>query len=196
MNKISKVLVFIGISLIVASGFITITNNYEDNKAKDNSIDVLKVIKSNIEENTTNNSNTSNNVVKTTKKDNTLELEGNKYIGIITIPTLNIELPIMSDYSESKLKIAPCLYYGTISNRLIICAHSYKSHFGNLSKLSQNDKIIITNIYGENIIYEVLEIEVLDSNDIEKMIDTEFDLTLYTCTNDGTKRITVRANKV
>lgn len=196
MNKISKVLVFIGISLIVVSGIITINNNYEDNKAKDNSNDVLKGIKSNIEENTTNNSNTSNNVVKTTKKDNTLEVDGNKYIGIITIPTLNIELPIMSDYSESKLKIAPCLYYGIIYDKLIICAHSYKSHFGTLSKLSQNDKIIITNIYGENIIYEVLEIEVLDSNDIEKMIDTEFDLTLYTCTNDGMKRITVRANKV
>ena len=102
----------------------------------------------------------------------------------------------MSDYNENKLKIAPCVYYGTITNKLIICAHSYRSHFGYLSKLNQGDTIIITNINGENIIYEVLEVEVLNSDDITKMIDTEFDLTLYTCTNDGTKRVTVRANKV
>lgn len=196
MNKLSKILVFIGITLIIASGIIIITNNYEDNKAKENSKIVLKNLKDNIKEQTKDKSNTNIKPTSISKQDNTIKIDNNKYIGIITIPKLNIELPIMSNYNEEKLKIAPCLYYGTISNKIIICAHSYRSHFGTLSKLSQNDKIVITNVDGENIIYEVLEIEVLDSNDIKKMINTEFDLTLYTCTNDGTKRITVRANKV
>ena len=198
MNKLSKIFIVIGILLIIISSSITLINNYEDNKAKENSSNILKVIKNTtIETNETNNSNTESKIITTTKEtDNTIKIDDNKYIGIITIPSLNIELPIMSDYDYEKLKISPCVYYGKISTNLIICAHSYKSHFGYLSKLNQNDRIIITDVTGKNYIYEVLEIEVLDSNDVSKMIDNDFDLTLYTCTNDGTKRITVRANKI
>ena len=44
--------------------------------------------------------------------------------------------------------------------------------------------------------YEVLEIEILNSDDITYMIDNDFDLTLYTCTSDGKSRITVRCNRL
>ena len=198
MNKLGKIFIALGALLIITSLFIIIINNHEDKTAEKNSSTILKslkqdIIKPTIEEDKTNTTETK--VVNQNNKQ-TIKIQDNDYIGIITIPTLNIELPIISTYDEEKLKIAPCVYYGKISKNLIICAHSYKSHFGYLSKLNQNDTIIITDINGENYIYEVLEIEVLNSDDIEKMIDTEFDLTLYTCTNDGTKRITIRAKKV
>ena len=71
MNKLGKLFIIVGILLIVISSVITIKNNYEDVVAKDKSNNVLKVIKSDIEEiknNNTDNSNKSNNVVKTTKR--------------------------------------------------------------------------------------------------------------------------------
>ena len=44
--------------------------------------------------------------------------------------------------------------------------------------------------------YEVLEIEILKPTDVDKMVNNEFDLTLYTCTSDNMNRVTVRCNRV
>ena len=52
------------------------------------------------------------------------------------------------------------------------------------------------NANGIDYIYEVLEIEILKPTDVSKMIDNDFDLTLYTCTSDGLNRITVRCNQI
>lgn len=198
MNKLGKIFIALGILLIITSLSIFIVNNCEDKTAEKNSSTILKSLKQDIIKTTIQEEKTNPTETKVINQNNkqTIKIQNNDYIGIITIPSLNIELPIISTYDSEKLKIAPCVYYGKLSNKLIICAHSYKSHFGYLNKLHQNDHIIITDINGNNHIYEVLEIEVLNADDIVKMIDTEFDLTLYTCTNDGTKRITVRANKV
>ena len=54
----------------------------------------------------------------------------------------------------------------------------------------------ITDIDNNKYIYEVKIIEILSPNDIEEMIESEFDLTLYTCTKDNLNRVTVRLNKI
>lgn len=193
MSKIGKKLIIIGISLIIISSILSIHNIYEENKAGKNSIAVLDNMKDTIVENVQN----INNEIENEKNMQTININGYDYIGTITIPSLNLELPIMSEYDYDRLKISPCRYYGSIyTNDLIICAHSYKTHFKYISNLNQGDKIIITDTLGINYIYEVLEIEILNPNDVSKMIDNEFDLTLYTCTNDGLKRITVRCNRI
>ena len=193
MSKIGKKLIIIGISLIIISSILSIHNIYEENKAGKNSIAVLDNMKDTIVENVQN----INNEIEKEKNMQTININGYDYIGTITIPSLNLELPIMSEYDYDRLKISPCRYYGSIyTNDLIICAHSYKTHFKYISNLNQGDKIIITDTLGINYIYEVLEIEILNPNDVSKMIDNEFDLTLYTCTNDGLKRITVRCNRI
>lgn len=193
MSKIGKKLIIIGISLIIISSILSIHNIYEENKAGKNSIAVLDNMKDTIVENVQN----INNEIENENTMQTININGYDYIGTITIPSLNLELPIMSEYDYDRLKISPCRYYGSIyTNDLIICAHSYKTHFKYISNLNQGDKIIITDTLGINYIYEVLEIEILNPNDVSKMIDNEFDLTLYTCTNDGLKRITVRCNRI
>lgn len=192
MFKKSKKLIIIGVSLIVLSLCLFMNNIHEENVAGKKSNEVLKVINNIVDENVEviYNNEINNDI-------NTIMVDGYDYIGTITIPSLNIELPVMSEYDYDRLKIAPCRYYGSIyTDDLIICAHSYKSHFKYLDKLEQNDLIIITDIYGIKYVYEVLEIELLSPNDVKKMIDNEFDLTLYTCTNDGLSRITVRANRI
>ena len=192
MNKLSRKLIIIGVILITTSITLISCNNYEEEKAALNSSNVLESIKTNIseEENKT--------IINYQNKEmETINISGYDYIGTIAIPSLNLELPIMSEYDNDRLKIAPCRYYGSLyTNDLIICAHSYKTHFKYLSNLNQLDKIIITDIHGNNHIYEVLEIEILNPKEVSKMINNDFDLTLYTCTNDGLNRITVRCNRV
>ena len=59
-----------------------------------------------------------------------IKLDGIEYIAEITIPTLGLDLPVCSLYSDANLKKAPCKYYGSAyTDDLIICAHNYKKHF-------------------------------------------------------------------
>ena len=197
MHKIGKKLIIIGISLITLSLIMSIHNIYEEDLAGKKSANILNIMKETIEENIEENTQQINSEIKEETPQKTINIKGYDYIGTISIPTLNIELPVMSEYDYDRLKISPCRYYGNIyTNDLIICAHSYKTHFKNIDKLNQNDLIIITDITGEKYIYEVLEIEILKPTDVSKMIDNEFDLTLYKCTNDGLNRITIRCNKI
>lgn len=192
MNKIGKVFIGIGGCLILVSSLMLIYGNYEEVEAGVKASNVLSVMKDSINKN-----------MQTSVKTDvvvqmpTIRIGEYDYIGTIIIPRLNLELPVMAEYDYDRLKIAPARYYGSIrTNDLIICAHSYRTHFKYLSSLEQGDKIIIMDVNGNNYIYEVLEIEVLSSDDVLEMINNEFDLTLYTCTEDGIDRVTVRCNRV
>ena len=194
MNKIGKIFIIVGLFLITLSISLIINNRYDEYNAGIKSQEVLDTLKENYNEDNLKVVNTITNEIKNMK---TTNIDGYDYIGWITIPTLNLELPIMSEHDYTRLNIAPCRYYGSIyTNDLIICAHSYETHFKNIDKLNQNDLIVITDINGNIYKYEVLEIEILNPKEVSKMIDNNFDLTLYTCTNDGLNRITVRCNRI
>ena len=193
MSK-GKILVIIGVFLILISLTMTIYNKYEDLKAGKDANETLNIIKNEIT--------SQKHVVDTLPTDEvremkTININGDEFIGTITIPSINLELPVLSKFSNSNLKKAPCRYYGNLfTNDLIICAHAYETFFANLNKLKQNDLIIFTDVDGNVYTYEVLEVEVLKPTDVDKMVNNEFDLTLYTCTYDNTGRITVRCNRV
>ena len=193
MSK-GKILVIIGVFLILISLTMTIYNKYEDLKAGKDANETLNIIKNEI---------TSQKLVIDTlptdevREMKTININGDEFIGTITIPSINLELPVLSKFSNSNLKKAPCRYYGNLfTNDLIICAHAYETFFANLNKLKQNDLIIFTDVDGNVYTYEVLEVEVLKETDVDKMVNNEFDLTLYTCTYDNTGRVTVRCNRV
>lgn len=198
MNKLGKIFIFIGSILIIASIVLLTYNNYQEINAGKKSEIALDIIKSNIDKKNENNTITNQEIIFNENKEmETTNINGNDYLGTITIPSLKLELPVLSEYDYELLNIAPCRYYGSIyTNDLIICAHSYKTHFKYLDKLKQKDIIIVTDIKGNNYIYEVLEIEILKPNQVSEMINNDFDLTLYTCTNDGQNRITIRCNLI
>lgn len=193
MNK-GKAFIGIGVLLILVSLVITGFNKYEDLNAGKQAQEVLDVFKNEV---VTQNHVVDNLITNEVKEMKTININGDEFIGTIKIPSINLELPVMSEYTYSKLKKAPCRYYGNLfTNDLIICAHAYETFFANLVNLKQNDLIIFTDVDGNNYVYEVLEIEVLKSTDVDKMINSDFDLTLYTCTYDNTGRVTVRCNRV
>lgn len=193
MNK-GKLFIIVGVFLILISLTMSFYNKYEDlnaGKQAKAALDVFKnevVVQNHIVESLT---------TEEVKEMKTVNINGDDFIGTITIPSINLELPVMSEYSYSKLKKAPCRYYGNLfTNDLIICAHAYETFFANLIKLKQNDLIFFTDVDGNNYAYEVLEIEILRPTDVDKMVNNEFDLTLYTCTSDNINRVTVRCNRV
>lgn len=114
-------------------------------------------------------------------------------IGILSIPVLELELPVLTDWSYEKLKKAPCHYYGSCyETDFVIAAHNYPAHFGRLSQLQAGDLVIFTDVTGTNHCYEVVLLETLAPTAVEEMIASGFDLSLYTCTPGGGNRVTVR----
>lgn len=117
-------------------------------------------------------------------------------IGILSIPVLELELPVLTDWSYAKLKQAPCHYYGSYyESDFVIAAHNYTSHFGRLSQLQAGDLVLFTDVTGKTYYYEVVLLETLIPTATEEMITSGFDLSLYTCTPGGGNRVTVRCNK-
>lgn len=120
-------------------------------------------------------------------------VNGNGYIGILNIPSLGLELSVMSEWSYPNLKISPCRYKGSAyQNNLIILAHNYTSHFGTLKNLRIGDSVTFTDVDGNVFCYKVAELEVLMPTAIEEMQSGNWDLTLFTCTLGGQSRVTVR----
>jgi sortase A len=120
-------------------------------------------------------------------------VEGQEYIGLVEIPCLNLELPVMAQWSYPALKIAPCRYEGSAYlGNLIVIAHNYDSHFGTLKDLRPEDVVFFTDGAGNVFRYRVIELEILPGNAVEDMSSGDWDLTLFTCTYGGRSRVTVR----
>lgn len=123
----------------------------------------------------------------------TVTVGGYDCIGMLSVPALDLELPVLTDWSYAKLRKAPCLYYGTYyEENFVIAAHNYPSHFGRLSALQEGDVVVFTDVHGVAHGYEVVLLETLPKEATEAMIGGGFDLSLYTCTSGGSARVTVR----
>ena len=183
---IGVICVLLGVVCLLCSvGFVTY-NRWESENAEKVTESLLEDVQSVIDE-----KNAEQNDSQT--KMSTVKVDGYECIGILSIPALGLELPVLTDWSYAKLKKAPCHYYGSYYEKdFVIAAHNYKSHFGRLSKLQAGDLIVFTSASGIVYYYEVVILETLPKNATKEMITSGFDLSLYTCTTGGASRITVR----
>ena len=114
-------------------------------------------------------------------------------IGILEIPSLDLQLPVISEWSYPALRLAPCRYTGSAyKGDLVIAAHNYQSHFGRLKTLSTGSEVIFTDAVGNRFVYQVAVIEALTPWSVEDMTSGEWPLSLCTCTLDSQNRVTVR----
>ncbi len=126
-----------------------------------------------------------------------IEIDGDLYIGQLSIPALDLTLPILSQWSYPRLKKAPCRYSGTQGeNNLVLLGHNYKRHFGYLHTLNNGSTIEFQDVNGNIQIYEVAVIKTVSPTDVEKVIGGEYALTLFTCTYGGQYRTMVGCNAV
>ncbi len=120
-------------------------------------------------------------------------VNGRPYIGVLSIPVLSLELPVIQEWNYPDLRIAPCRYVGSVyTGNLVIAAHNYISHFGNLKLLQTGDQIIFTDMEGNVFYYEVAVLETLEPTAVDEMTSGDWDLSLFTCTIGGKLRVTVR----
>ena len=127
-------------------------------------------------------------------------LDGYEYVGYVEIPTLGLKLPVMAEWDYTRLRIAPCRQFGSSrTDNLVIAAHNYDTHFGKLKELSKGDTVIFTDMEGIVSTYCVEKLETLSPDAVDTVLNSGYDLVLYTCTKGGKTRVTVfcdRAAKI
>lgn len=123
-------------------------------------------------------------------------VNGWDYIGYLSIPSLDLTLPIQSQWSYEGLRVAPGRFYGsTYTGDLVLAAHNYSQHFGRIGDLQPGDTVCFTDMDGHVTHYRVTALETLAPEDVEGMLSGEYDLTLFTCTLGGKSRVTVRCTE-
>ena len=119
------------------------------------------------------------------------------YIGVLEIPALGLELPVISETTYPYLEIAPCRFYGTAyMSNMVIGGHNYDTHFANIDDLAEGEPITFTHMDGNVFSYQVSHSEVIDPNADELLCDGSYPLTLYSCTTGGRARIMTRCEFV
>lgn len=204
MKHKGRIWITTGLLLIAAALLLMQYNMRQSNEAGELSRDVLTMLLTeSVKETLTEDDPTGPNVeLPDYLRDPDMEMpvtsvNGIDYIGVLEIPVLELELPIISDWSYAKLRTAPCRYHGSAyKDDLILMAHNYASHFGKLKNLRQGDFVRFTDESGNVFSYTVVELETLMPTAVEEMETGDWDLTLFTCTVGGRSRVTVRCEKV
>ena len=182
----------IGAVLVVAALALLLFNRAEDKNAGNAADEILPAVMAAIEEPLP----TGNEDGEDEPGMTVVDIDGYGYIGYLTIPALDLKLPVMSEWDDTRLKTAPCRYYGSVkTNDLVIAGHNYDRHFGRLKNLRTGDNVFFTDMDGVTAAYEVTEVEELQPTEIGQMLESGYDLTLYTCTYGGQSRVTVRCSR-
>ena len=188
--------IHLGLLLIAAALFLSAYNTMDSRKAGETSRQVIAQMCEALPTQTT--AETEAPVIPEYLLDADREMpvqtvDGRDYIGVLTIPALELELPVLSQWDYPALKVAPCRYSGSLyQDNLIICAHNYASHFGKLKNLQLGDTVLFTDMDENVVTFQMVERETLAPTDVEGMKSGDWDLTLFTCTVGGQTRVTIR----
>lgn len=197
-NKIGTICMVLGAVLVLAALSLLLFNGLEDNAAGESAERILPQVRQRIEVPPTipvGETPTYPNPYDPTMTE--AEINGYAYIGYISIPAIGLELPVMSEWDYTRLKIAPCRYTGsTKTDNLVICAHNFARHFGQIRNLAHGDVVYFTDMDGRVWQYEVDSVDILAPTQVEDMTAGDYDLTLFTCTYGGATRVTVRCERV
>lgn len=185
MSKKTGIIVMaIGAVLIISALLLFAYNQYEDYLAGQEAESLLSEVEAAIETQPT----------KPTLDPElpTKKLNGYDYVGYIEVPVLDLKLPVMADWDYNRLQISPCRQLGSSrTDDLVIAAHNYSKHFGRLKTLNKGDSVIFTDMEGIVNNYSVEKVDTVNPYDVDTVLNSEYDLVLYTCTPGGRTRVTV-----
>lgn len=189
-KRLAHICTALGILLMIGSGYLYLFTRAEDRMAANASAQILPQIKTQIAHAQTAPSEPETHSLSVT-------VEDSEYIGYLSIPALELELPVMTDWNYEKLKQSPCRYTGSLwEGDLVIMAHNYDHHFGKLSTLSPGDSIFFVDAQGITSQFQVGALDILVPTAVAEVTENEHDLTLFTCTYGGKNRVTVFCDRV
>ncbi len=115
--------------------------------------------------------------------------------GFLEIPKTGLAMPVLSNQSVSGMEYSCCFLYSTgeinLSGNTYIVGHNYDNGtlFSNNKNLAVGDKIILTGLYKNRIVYTIYNMFNTTPEDVSyltKNVDkNHIELTLQTCNNDA-----------
>ena len=176
-NKISKILITMGLLIIIGSLILITYPKYMENKAL-----------SSFEE-------------KIERQEVITEVNPGDEIGIIEIKSVNLKNVIVESTDKKYLNHHVCHFENSAmpgeDGNFALAGHSstyyYNQVFNELHKVKIGDEIIIKTINDE-FTYTITETIVVESDEIEVLDQdmTKKEITLVTCTNGGKQRFIVK----
>jgi len=129
--------------------------------------------------------------------------KGFTVLGKIKIPKTNIDYPILEKVTKKSLETSVAIMYGPGPNEIgntTIAGHNYRNglFFSNNKKLSNGDKIQITDNSGQTITYVIYSIYETTPDDTEFMtrdVGNSREISLQTCTDDSKARLVILAKE-
>lgn len=193
-KKAGILLTTVGAVLIISALLLFFYNRYEDYSAGREAEILLEDLVSAIEatDSTANPTETEGMTEEETLPADLpeVEIDGYAYVGYVSIPALELELPVMSEWDYSRLKIAPCRQFGSSrTDDLVIAAHNYTKHFGKLTIVEVGTDVFFTDMDGIENHYTVQRVSTLAPEDVDAVLNSGYDLVLYTCTLGGATRV-------
>lgn len=138
-------------------------------------------------------------------KISTVKMENYNVVGVIKIPKIKLEYPVLDQVTKRSLEIALAQLdtQRGINNpgNTTVLGHNFRNNmfFGKLHLLQTGDKITVTDINGGVVVYEVYETATRTPSDTSYIArDTEGrrEISLSTCNDDSTLRHVVLAREV
>ena len=196
-SKTGWIILLAGLLCMMAALAVFLFNQNESHQAKTASAKIVAALSEQIAEEGEENHEETFPTDITDRTMPEMTVDGERYAGILRIPELELELPVLAFFDYDSLQVTPCLYSGTIYRRnMVIGAHNYDAHFGRISALGIRSEGDFTDVENNTYRCRVVNLETLkpDQNDVltEKAHEGDWDITLFTCNYSGTERVTVR----
>ena len=128
-------------------------------------------------------------------------MENYEVVGTIKIPKTKLEIPILEKVTKRSLELSVALFDGPGLNEIgntTIMGHNYRNglFFSDNEKLTNGDKVYITDKSGTKIEYEIYNIYETDPSEAEYMrrdTNGKREISLSTCNDDSSKRLVIWA---
>lgn len=177
-------------------GYINNVISNTETNTEDNTI-----IDPNIDENVVVENTTGNTTGDTTTSAPTYK--GFNMVGKIEIPKTNVEYPVLEEVTPNSIEVSVAVLYGPGINQIgntVIIGHNFRNgtFFSNNNRLSIGDEIYLTDLEGTRIKYTIYKKYITGTDDFDYAVrDTngKREVTLSTCTDDGSERIIIWAEE-
>lgn len=133
-----------------------------------------------------------------------VEFEGFKVIGIIKIPAIDLEYPILEQTTDEAMKVSISKYWGGDINsygNVSLAGHNNRitlTMFGKNKNLKNGDSVFLTDLTGTTVEYIIYDTFITDPDDVSILRTTDEsvrEVTLITCTNGRANRLINKARE-